>query len=135
MANQPISSQYNNPLVFAFLLTDADAAAGLLSVANNTGVDLIITNCVMNVKTVATGAQTTDVGVAATSILDDTLLDGIDGHSATGTFGAADGGATNAHLQKRWPATQFLTASTASGASAGMVATLYVTCIPVPAGG
>lgn len=133
---QPITTSYPNPLYWNILLADVDTGGGLASVQNQTGSDLIVT-AFANVGTVATGACAMDVGVTSTSSTtsSDTLMDGIDIHSATGTFSYSSGDATNALQYQRWPAGKWVTASKASGASAGAVASLYLVAVPVAQGG
>jgi len=130
MANQPISSQYNNPIVVTALLSDVDTAGGLVSLINGAGVDLVVLSAVLNVGTASTGACTVSIGYTATSgtTLSSTLISG-QTVASTGTFQSAVANAV------RWVNGKWITASTASGASAGLVGTLYLTCIPVPAGG
>jgi len=108
-------------------LTASDAAAGVFSEENTYGTDLraIVT---IDVTTVATGACTLDIGVAATNILSDTLMDGIDVNAAVGMFSSlsdADAG-TNGKAVRKWKSGEFLTASMKSGATAGLVGTFVI---------
>lgn len=133
MANQPVNSQYNSPIVFSGLLTPGvTTAGGLLSLVNNTGVDLIITAWTVDVATVSTGAAGIDVGVTSTNgtTAATNLQSNVDVHSAIVIAAAA------ITAQQRWVAGKWLTASAHSSAdTTGMVASYYCQCVPVPAGG
>lgn len=110
-------------------LADADAAGGILALANPEGVDLIVTKLILNVTTVATGACTVDAGIAANGTTKvDNLIDGLDVHTATGAF--ADLG-TSGKRAKLWPAAQYLTVSMATGAAAGLEGNAYIEYIRV----
>jgi len=105
-------------------LADSDAAAGIVSLANPEGADVIIPvgGLVLDVATVATGACTVDVGIDADGTgSSDTLLDGVDANAAVAIFSNA--------AARKWGANQFLTASKATGAAAGLVGHLYVSYI------
>ena len=109
---------------FRVALADSDAAGGIVSLANPEGVDLIIPvgGVVLDVTTPTTGDSTVDVGIAADGATSsDTLLDGVDCDAAAAVF-------SNAAAVK-WGANQFLTASKATGAAAGLVGHLYVSYI------
>ncbi len=108
-------------------LTASDAAAGVFSLLNSYGTDLRAI-ATIDVTTVSTGACTIDVGVAATSILSDTLMDGIDVNSATGMFSSLSDGGNGAAVRK-WKSGEYLTASVASGASSGLVGTYLIEVI------
>lgn len=107
-------------------LGHGDGAGGVVSQINPEGVDLIIDKVVLDVTTVATGAGTLDVGIAATSISNDSLLDGVDVHSATGVFDNITDKGTNGKTVKKWTTDYYLTATKASGAMAGLAGFLHV---------
>ena len=101
-------------------LADSDAAAGIVSLANPEGVDLIIPvgGLVLDVTTPTTGDSTVDVGIAADGATSsDTLLDGVDGDAAAAVF-------SNAAAVK-WPADEYIVA-TASASVAGLVGNAYI---------
>ena len=101
-----------------------DTAGGLLAWQNNLGYDIIVYGATLDVTTQSSGACTVSVGAAANGT---TLNAGmISGQSvaATGQFAKAT------PVAQKVPAGQFITASTASGASSGLVAKLYVEYCP-----
>lgn len=112
-------------------LTASDDAAGILSLANPEGVDLIIPSggFVIDVTTIATAACTVDAGIDTDGTASaDTLIDGLDVHSATGVFDngvdkGTDGGAM------KWGSTEYITISMASGAAAGLAGNVYISYI------
>jgi hypothetical protein len=101
-----------------------DTAGGLLAWQNNLGYDIVVYGATLDVTTQSGGACTGSVGAAANGT---TLNAGmISGQSAaaTGQFAKAT------PMAQKVPAGQFITASTASGASSGLVAKLYVEYCP-----
>lgn len=127
-----VGGNYNSPtnadpgigadMNFKFALTAADTAGGMVSYQNNFANDLVITFAYLDVTTVASAACTVSVGETATNgtTLSSNLISGQDVHSATGLFNS--GAKTIA-----WPIGKWVTASVASGASAGIVGVLVVT--------
>ena len=111
----------------AYIVTGAleagDAAAGIISQENNYGSDLIVLRVEIDLTTAAAGACTADVGIAATSVSSDTIMDGIDLGAAVTVFGSIDDQGTNGNSAIKWPDGQYLTASMATGATAGLVGT------------
>ncbi len=111
-------------------LTASDTAAGVFSLLNSYATDLRA--CVtIDVTTVATGACTLNLGVAATNISSDTLMDGIDVNAAVGMFSSisdSDAG-TNGKAYRKWKSGEYLTASMATGATSGLVGTYLVEVI------
>lgn len=91
-----------------------DTAGGLAALANPFGTLVyILGNSQLVVTTQSAGACTVSVGVAANATtLSATLFSGIS---------VAATGQTNGVLVPSWSTTQFITASTASGASSGLV--------------
>lgn len=108
------------------LAAGVDTGGGIVSWQNMTGQDIIVTRAVLDVTTVATAACSVEVGETAVSgtTASATLIASQDVHSAAGTF-------TSAAASVKVPAGDWITASTASGASAGLVGNLYVTYHPV----
>lgn len=109
-------------------LAAADTGGGVISWQNTEGQSIIITRVVIDVTTVATGACTIDIGTTATSgtTSSDTLLDGLDVNSATGTFDNVNDGGTNGKARQKLASAKWVTASKASGAAAGLVGTFYI---------
>jgi hypothetical protein len=99
-----------------------DAAAGMVSWQNIAVYPVIVTRAILHVTTIAAAACTVSVGTATTAVLASNLISGQDVHSATGGFFSSTGAVIAAG--------SFLTASTASGASAGIVGYLYVETMP-----
>lgn len=113
-------------------LVASDAAAGVLSLLNSTGRDLFVKSLTLRVTTVASGACTVDAGVAATETSADNLLDGLDVNAAAIDGDNITNKGTNGKAQgKLWPNGEYLTASKASGATAGLVGQAVVECLPV----
>lgn len=113
--------------MYKVALAAVDIAGGAASILNPEGVDLIVTRAVVNVTTIATAAGTLSVGIgtgATTSYA--TLIDTVDVHSATGVFDNIKDKGSGGKQCILWPAGQYLTASKASGALAGLVGSLFV---------
>lgn len=106
-------------------ITGASGSTGtFLGFANPFGTTAIIHNRFLRVTTVATGAATVDIGVAANgTTASDTLLDGQDVNAATGLFVATG---VNGAAAREWGPTQFITVTEASGDVNGLVAELIV---------
>ncbi len=80
--------------VLATAISAQNFGFGQLQFLDNAPV--IITEVILYVSTVSTGAATLDIGIAANgSTSDDTLIDGVDVHSATGVFSNKVNGGTN----------------------------------------
>ena len=108
-------------------LAALDAAGGIAAIANPEGATLIIDSLVIDVTTKTTGACTADAGVAANATTsNDSLIDGVDIGTATGTFDSQKDAGTNGAGARRWGATEYLTISKATGAAAGLVGSVYV---------
>lgn len=99
-------------------------------IANPFGQTVVIQEAVLVVTTVATGAATVDIGVAANATTgSDTLIDGKDVNAATGAFNnviAAQAG-TNGRIERTWGASEFVTLNGASGDLTGLVGYLRLT--------
>lgn len=112
-------------------LSAVDTAGGLAAWQNPESSAVIVERVIVDVTTAATGACTADVGISAdATTLDDTLIDGADVGSAAGVFDNVDDQGTNGESKQRLDAnggsTDYVTASVASGASAGIVGNLYI---------
>jgi hypothetical protein len=115
------------PRVTKVALAAGTAAGGVLSWANPAGASIIVHNIVLDITTQSTGASTIDVGVAANGTTSsDTLIDGVSG-AAAGVFNSATNAGSNGSMSRKMTSTQFVTASQASGAVAGLVGSAYIT--------
>lgn len=113
-------------MAYKVALAAVDTAGGVAAIANPEGAAVIVTRVLIDVTTASTGACTVDAGIAANAT---TSADGlIDGQSvaATGVFDNISDGGTNGKARAKWGATQYLTISKASGATAGLVGNVYV---------
>jgi hypothetical protein len=109
-------------------LTASDAAAGVFSLQNTYGTDLIVERLLIRVTTASSGACTIDVGCGTTAATSyDTILDG-PSVAATGMIDNADDTdqGTNGNSSDVWKSGEYLSASMASGATAGLVGTYQV---------
>lgn len=109
-----------------YALGTGTGAAGMLSVLNPEGVDVVIDNMTLDVTTVATAAATLAIGTAATSVSANNAMDAVDVHTATGQFDLVTNHGTAGKTKVVWPATGFLTVSQGTGAIAGLVGVLNV---------
>ncbi len=114
-------------------LTASDAAAGIFSEENTTGVDLVVVNIWFYPTTGSTAACTVDVGTGSSSSTSyDNYMDGFsveagtagerlhcftygDAVASTGDFG------TNGDPTIEWAAGEYINASMSTGATAGLV--------------
>lgn len=109
----------------AISLAAVDDAGGVF--AWSPGAAALIKDAYIDLTTKATGACTLDVGIANDgTTLSDTLIDGLDINSATGLFNSHQNGGVNGLPYRRCGATQYVTGSVASGASAGIVGNVYI---------
>lgn len=101
------------------------AATGSQGSWQNTTGRTCLVEAVIDITTVATGAATLDVGVAAAvGTSNDKLMDGIDVNAAVGEFSSGVG--TNGRRVRKITPGQYVTVHRASGDPTGMVANLYV---------
>jgi len=106
-------------------LAAVDTAGGVFAWAP--GAAAIIQRVFLDVTTKTTEACTIDVGVANDgTTLSDTLIDGLDINAATGLFDNITDKGVNGKSRQRCGATQYVTGSMASGASAGLVGNVYI---------
>lgn len=104
----------------------AETAGGVAAVLNPFGVAVIVTDVIINLTTVSTGAGTVDAGIAANATTSsDTLIDGVNVNAAVGVFDNQADRGTNGGLAL-WAADRYLTVSKASGSVAGMAGKLYI---------
>lgn len=96
------------------------------------GARVAITRVILDVTTKATAACTLDVGIANDGVTsNDTLLDGVDVGTAAGVFDNIENKGTNGKARQTATVGQFVTASKATGAAAGLVGTIAVCYIPL----
>lgn len=96
------------------------------------GFACIVGPVIVHMTTKTTGASTIDVGIAANvTTLSDTLIDGLNGTAAAGAFSSIDSKGTNGAAFRACGATEAVTGSIASGASAGIVGFAYIPYIKV----
>jgi hypothetical protein len=106
-------------------LASADTAGGVIAIANPFETDVIVTDIMIDVTTAATGSATIDVGIAADGTTSsDVLLDGVNvgaGGDGARVYNDKKDAGTNGIGAKVWTTSQYLTASKATGACAGLV--------------
>jgi hypothetical protein len=107
-------------------LADGEGAAGVVSKLNPEGVNLIVDSVVLELTTVSDAAGTVDVGIAATAVTADNLLDGIDVNAAAGVFDNITDKGANGKTVKIWGPTSYLTATKKTGNVAGLEGFLHV---------
>jgi hypothetical protein len=110
-----------NSFLFCGALTAATTTAvgGVLKLKNLTGVDILVTDVVMQITTASTGAATIDVGVDdAGDTSNDTLIDGMNAQTVKAQNNRSQAG-TNGGMAV-WKNGKYIVA-TASATTAGMV--------------
>lgn len=125
------SSLARVPVVIKLVVPVQVALTGVLaggSIANPFGYEVIVTNAVLRITTVSTGASTMDIGVAADATTsNDTLMDGVSG-AVLGAYDNVKNAGTNGRSGVIWGTSQFINIAEASGDVAGIIADLYLTC-------
>lgn len=112
-------------------LTASDAAAGIFSEENTYGTDLLVLRIVIFVATASTGACTIDVGEGnSDSSSYDNIIDGLDVASTGASDNLGDPG-SNGHSVRAWRSGEYVNASMATGATAGLVGTYAIHCIDI----
>ena len=103
-------------------LAAVDTGGGVFAWANPETSEILIEHVALVVTTKTTDACTVDVGTTAADATtsSDNLIDGQDINAAAGTFTNAANGGTKGKLAQRLAAGKWVTASKASGASAGL---------------
>ena len=112
-------------------LAASDSAGGVFAWQNPESNAIVVSRVVVDLTTVATAACTVDVGTAANATTSsDDLLDGLDVNAATGVFDNIADKGTNGKEKQRLDAkggtTDHITASKATGATAGLVGNAYI---------
>jgi hypothetical protein len=109
------------------VLAAVDSAGGVLAIKNPEANPIIVMSADTYVTHIATGACSLDIGVGATATTkDDTLVDGVDVHTATGVFGRLAQVGANGVSPKLVPVGSYITWSVDSGASAGLTGIGFV---------
>lgn len=108
-------------------LAAVDTAGGVFAWQNPEASAIIVERVVIDVTTASTGACTIDVGVTPTSATTsvDNLLDG-QSVAAVATLDNIENQGTNGKSCGRLASGKWVTASVASGASAGLVGSAYI---------
>ena len=116
----------SNEFTVVEALASADTAGGVVAVLNPFGVDVIVTDVVLNVTTAATATCTLNAGVAANATTtSDTLIDGVDVNTAVGVFDNHANAGTNGGSDL-WESDEYITVSKATGSAAGLEGTVYI---------
>ncbi len=103
-----------------------DTVGGVLKLKNDFGIDLIVTDVFIDIKTKATATATIDMGVDdGGDVSSDNLLDGLAMNTATGVFSNRGSGGGCAV----WKKDEYIVA-TASGTLAGLVGTYTIKATP-----
>jgi hypothetical protein len=106
-------------------LTAADAAAAIFAWTNTEPSAVIVTKVVVDVTTASSSSCSISVGQAATAVLSANLIDTLSVATA-GSFDNVTDKGTNGKSRQRVAIGAFVTGSTASGASAGLVGNVYI---------
>jgi len=110
-------------------LAAVDTAAGILSWANPESVPVIVTGVLVDVTTQSSGACTISIGTSATGTTSSANLIDTLSVAAAGSFDNITDKGTNGKSRQRLAVGSYVTGSTASGASAGLVGNAYITYI------
>jgi hypothetical protein len=108
-------------------LAAADTGGGIFSWANPEATAIIVTRVLLDVTTQSSGACTVDVGMTAVSAATaaDNLINGLS-LAAPGLFDNLEEAGTNGTSRQKVAVGKWVTASMASGASAGLVGSAYI---------
>lgn len=112
-----------NSFLFCGALTAATTTAvgGVIKLQNTMGLDLIVTEVLLDITTASTSAATVDVGVDdGGDVSNDTLFDGLDVNAAAGLFNTSKNAGTNGKHAVVWKKDEYIVA-TASATVAGLV--------------
>ena len=105
-----------------------DTGGGIFAWKNPENDAIIVERVVLDVTTPATGACSVEVGTTATSATTASanLIDTLDVHTAAGSFDNITDKGTNGKSRQSLAAGKWVTGSTATGASAGLVGYAYI---------
>ena len=113
-------------------LTASDSAAGVFSETNGFGTDLIVLRIVIFITTAATGSCTIDIGEGSSASSSfDNIIDGLNAGAGAGAADNLGDPGTNGHSSRVWKSGEHITASMASGATAGLVGTYAIHVIDI----
>ena len=120
--------EYRRVFVEKVALAASDSAGGVFAWQNPHENAVIVTRVVLDVTTKATAACTLDVGMTATSAATsaDNLIDGLDVNAAAGVFDNVEDQGTNGTSRQKVASGKWVTASKASGATAGLIGTAFI---------
>ena len=112
-------------------LAAADAAAGVFAWQNPEASAIVVHRLIIDLTTKSTAACTINVGTDGDGTgSSDNLIDGLDVNAATGVFDNMTNSGTNGKELQRVDAkggtTDYITASKATGATAGIVGNAYI---------
>jgi hypothetical protein len=113
-------------------LAASDSGGGVFGLTNSYGTNLVVTRVILMVTTGSSGACTLDIGTTATSVTTsaNNLLDGVS-VAAAGVFDNIQDAGSGGESVQKWPSGTFLTASMATGATAGLVGTYAIQVIDI----
>lgn len=111
-------------------LAAVDTAGGVFAWAP--GFACVVGPLIIDRTTASTGACTIDAGIAANvTTLSDTLIDGLNANATAAAASSIDNKGTNGAAFRKCGASEAVTGSVASGASAGIVGFAYIPYIKV----
>lgn len=118
-----------NSFLFCGALTAATTTAvgGVIKLQNTMGIDLLVTDLILDITTGSTGAATLDIGVDdGGDVSNDTLMDGANAQTARVQCNTVQGG-TNGGMAV-WKKNEYIVA-TASATVAGLVGNYKIAAI------
>lgn len=122
------TAEFRQVYVERVALTASDAAGGVFAWQNPHENPVILKGVTVHVTTAATAACTLDIGATATNAATsaDNLIDGLDVNAATGVFDNITDKGANGKSRQLLASGKWVTASKASGATAGLVGFAYI---------
>jgi hypothetical protein len=130
----PISGaiSYRGEVVVRVPLAAVDTGGGVFAWQVPTNTDVIVTRLELDATAQSSGACTVDIGTTATGATtsSDNLIDGLS-VAAAGLFSNLKNPGANGKPDQRLAAGKWVTASVASGASAGLAGFAYLHYVPV----
>lgn len=117
-------------------LAAKDTGGGVFAWQNDEGASIIVQRIILDVTTKASAACTIDVGTTDTSATtsSDNLIDGLDVNTAAGVFDNIEdngGAGGNGKAKQKLANGKWVTASKASGATAGLAGYAYIEYIVI----
>lgn len=125
---------YRGEVVVRVPLAAVDTAGGVFAWQAPVNTDVLVTRLSLDVTTQSSAACTLDIGATATSAATsiDNLVDGLS-VAVAGLYSNLKNPGTNGKADQRLSAGKWVTASVASGASAGLAGFAYLHYVPVGA--